>query len=64
MIKTGGRQADRAYLAVGVVLNVQLVFKQAKLADEQHDNEQQSERPVRQVDGYRVLLVHRREGYT
>jgi hypothetical protein len=40
VIKAGGRETDRAFLAVGMVRDVHLVLEQAELADEQRDDEQ------------------------
>jgi hypothetical protein len=46
VIETLARQTDRAFLAVGVVLDIQLVQHQTELADNQRNNKPQPAEPV------------------
>lgn len=64
VIKARGRETDRAFLAIGMVLDVHLVLEQAELADEQRDDEQQPEQSVRPAGEPGVSLGHGRGGYT
>jgi hypothetical protein len=63
VIETLGCQTDRALLAVGMVLDIQLVQHQAELADDQHNDEQQPAEPVRHIAVSCELVDHDRRGY-
>ena len=64
VIETLGRQADRALLAVVMVLDIHLVQHQAELADDQRNDEQQPAEAVRPVSVSCESLDHDPEGYT
>jgi hypothetical protein len=63
VIETLGRQADRALLAVGMVLDIELVQHQAELADDQCNDEQQPAEPVRHIAANCESVDHNRRGY-
>lgn len=56
-------QTDRALLAVGMVLDIQLVQHQAELADDQHNDEQQPAESVRHIAVSCESVDHDRRGY-
>jgi len=58
------RQTDRAFLAVGMVLDIQLVQYQAEPGDNQRNDEQQPAKPVRPVSVRCESFDHAREVYT
>ena len=64
VIETMERQTDRAFLAVGMVLDIGLVQHQAELADDQRNDEQQPAEPVRPVTVRCKSVDHDPEGYT
>jgi hypothetical protein len=64
VIEAMGHQADRALLAVVMVLDIRLVQHQAELADNQRNDEQQPAEAVRLVSVSRESLDHDPEGYT
>ena len=47
MIEALGRQADLAFLGIGMVLDIQLVQHQAELADEEHNDKYKPAEPDR-----------------
>ena len=51
MIETLGSQTDRAFLAIGMILDIQLVQHQTELADDKRQDKYKSVESVRHVSG-------------